>query len=148
MLRRQRSPGVVGDRRVRMLKLVQQSIAPSTRRSYVQAWLEFLNSGAVKRKGGVEGCGRRREDAVHFIMEQIEMGLSAVTISGLWDYADTNIPTAFTKQQSTPLEAALIRAQQLVFSGYLHNEEIKGGRVKATQISCSPMQAEARNCFQ
>ncbi|KAJ1127245.1 hypothetical protein NDU88_005648 [Pleurodeles waltl] len=77
------SQGVMGTRRVRMLELVQQSIAPSTRRSYEQAWLEFLQSGAVKREGGFEVCEMRREDAIHFIMQQIELGLSAVTISGL-----------------------------------------------------------------
>ncbi|KAJ1214348.1 hypothetical protein NDU88_001967 [Pleurodeles waltl] len=43
------SQGVMGIRRVRMLELIQQSIAPSTRKSYEQAWLEFLQSGAVKR---------------------------------------------------------------------------------------------------
>ncbi|KAJ1098445.1 hypothetical protein NDU88_003556 [Pleurodeles waltl] len=46
--------GVMGIRRVKMLELIQQSIAPSTRRSYEQAWLEFLQSGAVKRVGGPE----------------------------------------------------------------------------------------------
>ncbi|KAJ1090382.1 hypothetical protein NDU88_003515 [Pleurodeles waltl] len=76
------SQGVMGIRRVRMLELVQQSIAPSTRRSYEQAWLEFLKSGAVKQEGGVEACEIQREDAIHFIMQQIEFGLSAVTISG------------------------------------------------------------------
>ncbi|KAJ1205195.1 hypothetical protein NDU88_000630 [Pleurodeles waltl] len=76
------SQRVMGIRRVRMLELVQQSIAPSTRRSYEQAWLEFLKSGAVKREGGVEACEIRREDAIHFIMQQIELGLSAVTTSG------------------------------------------------------------------
>ncbi|KAJ1199999.1 hypothetical protein NDU88_003829 [Pleurodeles waltl] len=39
-------------------------------------------SGAVKRMGGLEGLAQRREDAVQFIMQQIELGLSAVTISG------------------------------------------------------------------
>ncbi|KAJ1156681.1 hypothetical protein NDU88_009399 [Pleurodeles waltl] len=48
------SQGVMGIRRVRMLELGQQSIAPSTWRSYEQAWLEFLQSGAVKREGGLE----------------------------------------------------------------------------------------------
>ncbi|KAJ1216649.1 hypothetical protein NDU88_004250 [Pleurodeles waltl] len=38
-------------------------------------------AGAVRRKGGVEVYDRRREDAVQFIMQQIELGLSAVTIS-------------------------------------------------------------------
>ncbi|KAJ1161218.1 hypothetical protein NDU88_001705 [Pleurodeles waltl] len=41
------SQGGMGIRRVRMLEPVQQSIAPSARRSYEQAWLEFLKSGAV-----------------------------------------------------------------------------------------------------
>ncbi|KAJ1155207.1 hypothetical protein NDU88_007942 [Pleurodeles waltl] len=76
------SEGVMGIRRVRMLQLVQQSVAPSTRNRYKQAWLDFLRSGAVKREGGVEACEKQREDAVQFIMQQIEMGLSAVPISG------------------------------------------------------------------
>ncbi|KAJ1107404.1 hypothetical protein NDU88_004794 [Pleurodeles waltl] len=33
---------VMGIRRERMLQLVQQSVAPSTRKSYKQAWLDFL----------------------------------------------------------------------------------------------------------
>ncbi|KAJ1173078.1 hypothetical protein NDU88_004920 [Pleurodeles waltl] len=45
--------GVVGDNRLRMLELVQQSIALSKSKSYFQAWLEFRNSGAVKLVGGV-----------------------------------------------------------------------------------------------
>ncbi|KAJ1172409.1 hypothetical protein NDU88_004256 [Pleurodeles waltl] len=76
------SQGVMRIRRLRMLELVQQSIAPSTRRSYEQAWLEFLQSGAVKRERGFEVCEMRREDAIHFIMQQIELGLAAATISG------------------------------------------------------------------
>ncbi|KAJ1149954.1 hypothetical protein NDU88_002752 [Pleurodeles waltl] len=38
-------------------------------------------AGAVKRLGGLEGLAQTREDAVQFIMQQIELGLSAVTIS-------------------------------------------------------------------
>ncbi|KAJ1083433.1 hypothetical protein NDU88_003592 [Pleurodeles waltl] len=37
------SQGIMGIRRVRMLQLVQQSVALSTRKSYTQAWLEFLS---------------------------------------------------------------------------------------------------------
>ncbi|KAJ1205599.1 hypothetical protein NDU88_001027 [Pleurodeles waltl] len=76
------SQGIMGIRRVRMLQLVQQSVALSTRKSYTQAWLEFLRSGAVKQEGGVEACEKPREEPVQFIMRQIEMGLLAVTISG------------------------------------------------------------------
>ncbi|KAJ1106714.1 hypothetical protein NDU88_004114 [Pleurodeles waltl] len=41
-----------------------------------------LNQGAVRRAGGVLVMKERREDAVRFIMQQIELGLSAVSISG------------------------------------------------------------------
>ncbi|KAJ1165866.1 hypothetical protein NDU88_006283 [Pleurodeles waltl] len=41
-----------------------------------------LCRGAVRREGGVEACEKRREDAVQLVMQQIELGLSAVTISG------------------------------------------------------------------
>ncbi|KAJ1162060.1 hypothetical protein NDU88_002539 [Pleurodeles waltl] len=74
--------GVVGSKRLKMLELVQQSIAPSTRRTYFQVWLEFLNSGTVRRVGGIDVISRRQEDAVRFVMQQIEAGLAAVTILG------------------------------------------------------------------
>ncbi|KAJ1184922.1 hypothetical protein NDU88_001719 [Pleurodeles waltl] len=73
--------GILGSRRLKMLELVQQSVAPSTRRTYFQAWLEFLNSGAICRLGGCDVISRRQDDAVHFVMQQIEAGLAAVTIS-------------------------------------------------------------------
>ncbi|KAJ1098363.1 hypothetical protein NDU88_003476 [Pleurodeles waltl] len=38
--------------------------------------------GAVKIVGGSDGIGRRRDEAVRFIMHLIEKGLSAVTIAG------------------------------------------------------------------
>ncbi|KAJ1123142.1 hypothetical protein NDU88_001615 [Pleurodeles waltl] len=66
-----------------MLELVQRSIAPSTRKSYGQAWLEFLEAGAVEVVGGDDVVIRRRDMAVRFIMHLIDKGLSAVTIAGL-----------------------------------------------------------------
>ncbi|KAJ1188115.1 hypothetical protein NDU88_004880 [Pleurodeles waltl] len=74
------SQGVMGIRRVRMLEMVQQSIAPSTRRSYEQAWLEFLKSGAVVSGDPMEAvpygylgtlsCGGRRSKRHPGILER------------------------------------------------------------------------------
>ncbi|KAJ1192099.1 hypothetical protein NDU88_001411 [Pleurodeles waltl] len=52
------SQGVVGVRRVRMLQLVQQSVAPSTRKSYEQAWLEFLRVSELLGVKGRDGILR------------------------------------------------------------------------------------------
>ncbi|KAJ1209856.1 hypothetical protein NDU88_005228 [Pleurodeles waltl] len=41
-----------------------------------------LPRGAVRRSGGFDVISRRQDDAVRFVMQQIEAGLAAVTISG------------------------------------------------------------------
>ncbi|KAJ1088721.1 hypothetical protein NDU88_001877 [Pleurodeles waltl] len=41
-----------------------------------------LPQGAVRKVGGVLACSERREDTVRYIMQQIDLGLSAVAISG------------------------------------------------------------------
>ncbi|KAJ1144943.1 hypothetical protein NDU88_011237 [Pleurodeles waltl] len=43
-----------------------------------------LLRGAVQPSGGLDVISRRQDDAVRFVMQQIEAGLAAVTISG-WD---------------------------------------------------------------
>ncbi|KAJ1119884.1 hypothetical protein NDU88_008068 [Pleurodeles waltl] len=64
--------GVLGGSKVRRTKMD----------ACIQAWLEFLNSGAARRSGGSDVISRRQDDAFYFVMQQIEAGLAAVTISG------------------------------------------------------------------
>ncbi|KAJ1164987.1 hypothetical protein NDU88_005417 [Pleurodeles waltl] len=60
-----------------MLRLVMDSLAPSTRRTYMSAWREFVRSGAWRRVGRAD----RVEDVVRFIMSLIARGQSRVTIA-------------------------------------------------------------------
>ncbi|KAJ1172018.1 hypothetical protein NDU88_003874 [Pleurodeles waltl] len=60
-----------------MLRLLLNSLAPSTQQAYVRAWREFTRSGACRR----DDEGDRLEDVVRFIMELVESRQSRITIS-------------------------------------------------------------------
>ncbi|KAJ1117443.1 hypothetical protein NDU88_005643 [Pleurodeles waltl] len=61
-----------------MLRLLLNSLAPSTQQAYVRAWREFTRSGACRREDEQD----RLEDVIHLIMELEGTQQSRITISG------------------------------------------------------------------